>query len=75
MKAAIDVSSRDEGDAIKRAMHDPATRALVVVLGTLSALPSAESRRRVLDWILDATEDGSIAVRLARSDNGNSSGE
>lgn len=51
MKVAIEVKNRDEADAIKRAMADPAMRATVVVAGSLMALPSDTARRRVLAYV------------------------
>ena len=48
MKAKIDVRDRNEARAIRRGLADPETRALVVVMGVLTALPSDRARRRAL---------------------------
>ncbi len=48
MKAAIEVSSRSEAEAIKAGLADPTTRALVLVMGALLQVPE-EGRERVLD--------------------------
>lgn len=62
MKVAIEVKDRREGDALRRALDDPKTRALVLVLGALMELPSDRARRRVLQYVtdrLDEEEDAS----------------
>jgi|CXWL01.1.fsa_nt_gi hypothetical protein len=48
MKAKIDVRDRNEARAIRRGLADPETRALVAVMGVLTALPSDRARRRAL---------------------------
>ena len=47
MKRSLTVASHHEGDAIVRALDDPATRAFVVVVGILQPLSSG-ARARVL---------------------------
>jgi hypothetical protein len=53
MKTTIEVKDRKEGDAIRRGLEDPATRAFVVVVGALSELPRDRSRQRVMAFIKD----------------------
>jgi len=53
MKATIEVQDRKEADAIRAGLEDPTTRALVVVLGTLSQLSSDRARKRVLSHVAD----------------------
>lgn len=48
MRISIEVKDRNEGDAIKRALEDPETRAYVVVTGILAELPDDAARSRVL---------------------------
>ena len=60
MKASIEVKSREEAKHITRAMEDPTTRALVVVIGALLALRTSGDRRRVMQWVTDRlAEDNS----------------
>jgi hypothetical protein len=53
MKATIEVKDRSEKQAIEVALTDPATRAFVVITGTLMQLPNNRARARVLDWVAD----------------------
>jgi hypothetical protein len=53
MKATIEVKDRSEKHAIEQALTDPATRAFVVITGTLMQLPTDRARARVLDWVAD----------------------
>lgn len=50
MKTTLEVKTRSEGDAIKRGLEDQETRAIVVLLGTLAALPDG-TRQRVLEYV------------------------
>lgn len=57
MKASIEVANRQEADAVKRAMEDPTTRAFVLVMGTLAALPSDRARQRVMTYVADRLQE------------------
>jgi hypothetical protein len=48
MRKTIEVSSRDEGKAIARALDDPEFRAYAVTMGVLAGLPDDAARARVL---------------------------
>jgi hypothetical protein len=63
MKVSIDVTSRAEGDALKAALEDPATRAITVITGELARLPSTRVRERVLRWLVEAWTDTGEASR------------
>lgn len=56
MKVAIEVKDRKEAEAVKAAMGDPTTRAMVLVVGYLMPL-SQRARRRVLSWMANKLED------------------
>jgi hypothetical protein len=56
MKATIPVNSRDEGEAIRKGLEDPATRAIVVIMGALSTLDN-RARIRVLTYVRDYFDD------------------
>ena len=56
MKASIDVKNRAEGDAIKKGLADPVTRATAGVVGILLDVP-AHQRARVLRNVNEAIED------------------
>lgn len=53
MKAHIEVKDKDERDAVERAMGDPVTRATVIVMGHLLALPTDRARRRAMEYVKD----------------------
>lgn len=55
MRMAIEVKDRGEGNAIKTALEDPVTRALVVTVGLLQPLDDG-GRRRVLNYVIDKLE-------------------
>jgi hypothetical protein len=57
MKAAIEVENRAEGDRIKRALGDEATRAFVNTMGALLPL-APKARDRVLRFVTETLEDG-----------------
>jgi len=57
MRAGIDVESRDEADLIRKGLEDPAVRALVKVMGALSALPSDRAKKRVMAHVIDYFEE------------------
>lgn len=57
MKTRIDVESREEGEQIRRGLQDPATRALVKVMGLMSTLPTDRSRARVLRCVDDKFDE------------------
>ena len=56
MKATIDVKNREEAKHIATAMEDPATRALVIIIGALLSLSTGE-RRRVMQWVTDRLQE------------------
>ena len=66
MKTSIEVESRKEAEAISNGLSDPATRAFVVVMGALSALPSDRARMRVLAYVQDYFDerDGKVAPMI-----------
>lgn len=53
MKATIEVTDRKEAEHIRAGLGDPATRAFVIVMGALAALPSNRARARVLNFVRD----------------------
>lgn len=53
MKTTIEVKDRKEAQLIKTALADPATRALVMVMGALLPLRSDRARARVLAYVSD----------------------
>lgn len=57
MKASIQVADRKEAEAIRLGLEDPATRALVVVMGALATLSSPRSRARVLSYVHDLLDE------------------
>jgi uncharacterized protein YbgA (DUF1722 family) len=57
MKASIEVESKKDAELIRKGLEDPATRALVKVMGALSSLPSDRSRRRVMMHVQDYFEE------------------
>jgi hypothetical protein len=59
VKANIEVADRKEADAIRSALEDPVTRALVVTIGALKQLPTRRARERVLNFVMErlAEED------------------
>lgn len=48
LKAAIEVKSREEAKLIVKALENPTAKALLLIIGALSDLPSNESKLRVL---------------------------
>jgi len=57
MKVAVDAQNRQEADAIRTAMSDPATRAMVIITGVLMQLPSDRARLRVLAHVKDCLDE------------------
>ncbi len=53
MKHVIDVESKAEGEAVKKALENPVTRAIVVVEGALSPL-TLEQQRRVMAFVSES---------------------
>ena len=64
MKRSVSVASHHEGDAIVRALDDPATRAFVVVVGILQTLPNDRARLRVLHHVADMLNDPDSAMGI-----------
>lgn len=56
MKATIEVKDRRESEAIRTGLDDPAVRAFVVIVGTLSPL-TKRHQSRVLQYVKDALEE------------------
>lgn len=52
MKVSVECKDRKEAAAIKAAMTDPETRAIVIFTGMLKLQPTDESRQRVLRTVL-----------------------
>lgn len=61
MKTNIEVKDRREGDAIRTALDDPTTRAMVICVGLLMPL-SERARKRVLNFVMDKLEDPETKV-------------
>lgn len=57
MHTTIVVKTRREGQAIRRALEDPETRACVVTMGELLALPTDRSRLRVIQYVRDLLDE------------------
>jgi len=53
MKTKIEVENRKEADQIRLGLSDPAVRAFVRVMGTLSTLKSQRAKERVLTFVKD----------------------
>jgi hypothetical protein len=53
MRASVEVSSRQEAEAIRDGLGDPVTRAIVVCMGAIKSLPSERARMRVLQFLHD----------------------
>ncbi|MET0530057.1 MAG: hypothetical protein ABW003_17260 [Microvirga sp.] len=66
MKASIEVESKKEAGMIRRGLDDPATRALVIVMGALADLPSDRSRKRVLTLVADYFEEQRDSVEVRK---------
>lgn len=57
MKIQIEVNTREEGEAIKRALADATIRATVLCAGTLLRLPTDRARERVLAFVQDKLDE------------------
>lgn len=66
MKVSIEVKDKKEAAAIRRAMSDPTTRALVVVVGLVLELPTDRARRRALWSAKDYLEEQNELVGDSR---------
>jgi len=53
MKDTIEVNSKSEGAAIRKALENPVTKAIVVVEGVLAELDEA-AQRRVLTFVQES---------------------
>jgi hypothetical protein len=51
MKATISVADKKEAELIRLGLEEPATRALVKVIGALAPLPTKEKKARVLKFV------------------------
>ncbi len=67
MKTTIDVKDRREAQAIREGLLDPATRALVIVMGLLRPLASDRSRARVLTYVIDKLNEADAQRQAATS--------
>lgn len=67
MKANIEVKDRREADAIKAGLEDPVMRAMVIIIGTLKALPTKRAQARVLQYVSDRLEEEEEARKLQPS--------
>ena len=70
MKASIDVTDRNERDAVLRAWADPEVRAHVILSGILLGLADDPARHRVLRMIAILHEDRHGNGRLGRLHDG-----
>lgn len=52
MKVSVDLRTRHEGDALRRALEDPTCKAVSMVSGILLELPLS-GRRAVISFLLD----------------------
>jgi DUF1009 family protein len=57
MKTRIEVKNHKEAVAIKRALDDKETRALVLVIGYILAVEGNRGRQRVLEYVADVLEE------------------
>jgi len=57
MKTRIEVKNQKEALAIKRALDDKETRALVLVMGNLLAVEGNRGRQRVIKYVGDVLEE------------------
>jgi len=60
MKSTIEVSDRKEAELIRTGLADPATRAVVKIMGALIKLPTDRARTRVLNYAKDLVESGDL---------------
>jgi hypothetical protein len=58
MKVSLDVASRAEGDALKRAFSEQTFRAVAMVAGVLLELESIDDRIRVLRFVESSLLNG-----------------
>ncbi len=65
MKVRIEVKDRHEAQAIREGLLDPATRALVIVMGLLRPLSSDRSRARVLTYVVDKFDEADATRQAA----------
>lgn len=71
MKANINVTSRQEADAIRTGLEDPAVRAFVTIMGILKPM-TKRAQARVLQYVTDRlAEDDEIRHEQAAHDAGN----
>lgn len=64
MKATVEVKDRNEADAIRTGLEDPAVRAFVVIMGALRPLTS-RAQARVMRYVTDKLEDDQETATLA----------
>lgn len=60
MKSTIEVSDLKEAKLIRAGLSDPATRALVKVMGALRPLESGRAKRRTLQFVADHLDEQQI---------------
>lgn len=56
MKTKIEVASRQEAELIKTGLSEPATRALVAVIGALMPFPK-RAQARMLAFVADSMDE------------------
>jgi hypothetical protein len=77
MKMTVEVSSRNEGDALRRALEDPVLRTSALVTGLLLDLEDVEDRLRVLAFVSAQLRNGHQRApgALRIHDGSNTTGE
>lgn len=63
----IECKNAEEKESIERAMSDVSTRAFVLIVGTLLALPSDRARTRVLSFVADKLDEAQGSIRMETS--------
>jgi general stress protein 26 len=56
-KITVEIDDVKDAEAIHRALQDPAVRAFVIIMGTLSTLKSQREKERVLTYVKDHFEE------------------
>lgn len=69
MKVKIEVASKQEGEALEKALSDPAVRAFNVVIATLMSLESDRARRMTRDEYEALDIIGRLRFRAALPDD------
>lgn len=64
ISARFTAKDREEADAIRAGLEEPAVRAFVTVIGILSKLDSDRARKRVLSFVIDAFDEQDAGFKL-----------